>query len=283
MRHLTQDPRYVDGRPVFSPDGRWVLFERSRVGELSSGLWIVSTLGGRATPLFTIKHLSATRADWSRATGQIVFTGQTKAEGFQTYFLDPVTGAYRVRRLKANGEALSNIEYPSWYPDGQSVCVTNYDDYTLLRVPVDGYETDFTRLTDNSHVLTGMSSVGPDFGTGSIVSFAGQRPGKPYDELTNQIWLLPPTQDARQIDGKQGRTPWWSPNGRWLALETNRFSKQSQVYRAVIQSPAGGPAHPITPPDVSIQHPKWSPEGRRLTFAYQFGRQNWGIATVLLG
>jgi Tol biopolymer transport system component len=81
----------------------------------------------------------------------------------------------------------------------------------------------------------------------------------------------------------QGRAPWWSPNGTLIAFETNRFTGTS--YQICIQCPLlPWSITPVTPPGLGVQHAKWSPDSRRLVFAYaEPGGGGQGIAYIELG
>jgi Tol biopolymer transport system component len=126
----------VDARPAFSPDGQTILFMRGPqpTGEPSS-LYTISIHGGEAQKLEPVdcpEHLSLTRPDWSwrRHSFEIAFAGSLPAkdgnrEQSNIYLLDVATRACRLL-LQGFPEANQVYSYPSWYPRGKAVAVTNY-------------------------------------------------------------------------------------------------------------------------------------------------------------
>jgi WD40-like Beta Propeller Repeat len=112
------------------------------------------------------------------------------------------------------------------------------------------------------------------------VAFAGQFIGQSnyYNQDINYAWVtnrsqLPPTvapldQAAPAGPGflqkYQARAGWWSPDGKWFAVESNRSCDQidGSTYAIFIQ-PADGaqPAVQVTSCDWNANHPKWFPPG----------------------
>jgi Tol biopolymer transport system component len=105
---------------------------------------------------------------------------------------------------------------------------------------------------------------------GNTIVFAGQpNRGQPYDQLKNTIWFLDRSGRRRALDASQGRAPAWSPDGNWIAFESDRGSRNHE-YAAFIIHRRGGPARQVTPYQLNANHPVWSPDGKRLAISAQF-------------
>lgn len=88
-------------------------------------------------------------------------------------------------------------------------------------------------------------------------------------------------QNAFQIDSEQGRAPWFSPCGNFIVFESNRDNPDfPDLYRLYIYSLKDGSIKPITPPSLNVQHGKWSPDGKKIVFAYALYGGAQGIALV---
>jgi dipeptidyl aminopeptidase/acylaminoacyl peptidase len=287
FRFLTNNQEFIDARPVFSPDGRSVLFMRSPISNPEGNqatLWIVPAAGGDATLFFGDPNLQTTRPDWShtRSAFQIAFTGLKKGvDKPGTYLLDVSTK--RVKNVLKPGKHIWS--YPSWYPDGKHLAVTNYDPFVHQVVKSD-LKGLYEPLTDPKVVWAGMSSVSPNSSLGNPIVFAGQIPAtKPipppdgYNEDTNQIWIQMEGEPPFQIDPNQGRAPWWSPDGEFIAFESNRTTEATQ-YLIFVHSLKDGSTVPVTPMALNVQHAKWSPDGSQIVFAVGFRSGGAGIAVV---
>ena len=300
FRFLTDDPSFEDGRPVFSPDGKLVLFMRSPVKKRDeSTFWTVPAAGGEAALFYSGEThrphpLQETRPDWSwqRSTFEIAFTGLSKDDN-GLWLLDARTKEVKKVPLPASSPSGANgWSYPSWYHDGQFLAVTNYQLHLhqVVRTDLAGKAEP---LTDPSLVWAGMSTVAPGSPRDSVLAFAGEKPARGprpkeksaaqcdpdgYCENLNRIWIQKPGEPPYRLDDKQGRAPWWSPDGKLIAFESNR--EDGIHFRIFVHSPSEGWTLPVTPKELIVQHAKWSPDGRSLVFAAAYPAGGAGIAIV---
>lgn len=251
-----------DKVPRFAADGRSVVFSRGGVLYLASV--VENTQISRLTP--TGFSGLASRPDWSQATNQIAFTATEG--GTATLWQIRPDGSYLKRLTKP--KASVRDYYPAWnargtelifvrfvysVKDGQSVDRLG----ALQRLILESGQV--TPLTDPAAVQAGMPAVSPD---GSKIAFAGQRNvGQPYSNEANRILILG-DDGLRELDGQQGRTPDWSPDGKWIAFESNRDGDYA-IY--IARASVGGTVVRLTPDSIDAYHPDWSPNGKCIVFS----------------
>jgi len=262
IRYLTHDPDVVDYWPVFSPDGKTVLFSRLLFGEHQWHFFSVPVHGGEAQ-LFMRSNLriSATRANWSGKTNVIAFTNVTSGRTSDTWLVNG--DGTQPRALTAHGLS-GQTDYPSWYPDGSALALMDADKGILQRIDVQ--QGIATPITNHDVVMTGMPSVSPD---GQCVAFAGQKNvEQAYDQSKNSIWLICNGSDAHPLeaDPRQGRAPTWSPDGKRIAFESNRGSPIAALYAVFVIKRDGTDPEQVTPYWINANHPVWSPDGKQLVF-----------------
>jgi len=292
VQYLTCDRRFIDARPCFDPTGTTVLFMRSPIDDQNqTWLYTIPAASARRVPhhcqppdpFFVDPNLPATRPDWSwtRTSFEIAFAGNGNLHLLNT----KTRTSLFVNCQPSGGIVLDTLSYPSWTHDGSAIVLTNYSEQALehqqlVRVPVPPdpsipFSPVCTPVTDPSQVWPGMCSVSP--ANPNLVAFAGQAPNlaNVYDQNWNQIWVQNGANAPLEVDGIQGRAPWWSPTGTAIAYETiltpddlyNPFLR-IWVLPLTVDPPAVGTGQLITPPDLPVQHAKWSPDGTRIVFAY---------------
>jgi len=119
LRRLTSDPA-EDGEPVWSPDGRRILFASRRAGEAE--VFLVNADGTGLTRLTTTPRGYSRRAEWSPDGRRIAFG--SNREGNDDIYI-----------MNADGSDVVNIsrhparEYFSrWSPDGRRILFTSNRD-----------------------------------------------------------------------------------------------------------------------------------------------------------
>lgn len=269
-------PGRVDYNPVFSPDGKLVLFERGDA-KAHDELFIVPTTGGEPRRLSPDSlPIDQSRPNWSPTNNRIAFTGCTP--------IPPSCGIWIINGDGTNAHRISvtgtsnNVLYPSWYPDGRHLAVMDASDLITRRVDIATGATE--PATDHSRVLAGMPSVSPD---GKWIAFAGQKnEGQRYNQNRNNIWLVDQNGNLEPLeaDSDQGRAPTWSPDGDYVAFESYRGSPDHYAIFVVKRDGTG--LAQVTNYALNAQHPSWSRDGHQMTFAYQAPTDPnaWGIAVI---
>ncbi|MFL5385472.1 MAG: TolB family protein [Longimicrobiaceae bacterium] len=256
---ITGEDGYSDYRPVYSPDGDAVLFERTEIGSGRTTLYIQRLEGGMPEPFLKDPPAgigAQTRPDWCRATGEVAFCvergGIWLANG-------DGTGATPI-------DGTAGMIYPSWYADGRSLAVMDTRGAPRT-VRIDRGGRVLERLTPEN-LYAGMPSISQQDPV--RLAFPGQPAVPPYKQENNHIYIVgtDPT-SARELDGKQGRAPWWTPNGELLAFESNRDTGDPYRYAVYLSTPDGSYQVRVTDVRFNAQHPKFSPDARRIVLAAQ--------------
>jgi Tol biopolymer transport system component len=254
----------IDGadRPSFSSDGTRIVYQNLRVG----GLYIVGADGGDPwTLLEATDDLQPTRPDWSWSPETIAFGGQA-GNGSTIWLIESDrTGLRQV----PGQDGLANLTYPSWYQDPRWLVAVNYGDTAILwRLSRDGCEPP-VQLTPGEGFCAGRPTAAPGDAL-APVAMAGTQ--GPCNQASNQIWIVsPPSPDPAQLDAKQGRSPNWSPDGKWILFESNRDTGPGGNYQLFV-APVPGleivDMEPValTDPSYFAQHAEWSRQQDRIVF-----------------
>lgn len=257
-------------------------------------LWTVPLSGGEVSLVFEHPEINATRPAWCWTSGRIAFTGIRN--GGAGLWLIEEDGTH-LTHIPVGDPPSDRIYYPSWYPDGRSIAVTDYGKRQVLRVDVGSGAVE--PLTDPNVVWAGMSSVSPGSRSGNPLAFAGQEPGGRYQSGENRIWIQRSGREPYELDGSQGRNPAWSPDGGHVAFASMRARPAptfmmhermlpagvTSVFVERVRDPDEPPATAVglSPFDHSAVQPKWSPDGRRLVCtAYAVDGNERGVAIIEL-
>ncbi|MDP9301777.1 MAG: hypothetical protein M3P43_12940 [Actinomycetota bacterium] len=229
----------------------------------------IFTIRPDGTGLIQVTHrgkvLLDTEPDWSPDGRWIAF--HRVAAGKPT----------RIFKVRANGTHLTQISkdpsvedlFPAWSPDGKQIAFTRYDDSAgLVAVFVMRADGTHVRQVTPSKYGGQFSQWSPD---GTRLVFGGGP-----SRSKQAIFTI-------RLDGTHARrlTPWklhagdgpdWSPDGRWIVLESHQEQdRQDNLY---LVHPNGTDLHQITTSPAHVH--QWgsysfSPDGTMVTVAHNLG------------
>jgi Tol biopolymer transport system component len=263
IRDVTDDPAGIDYGPHFSPDGRFLIFDRTELTGIARWTtYVVPVRGGTPKPLSSVAPpVQQTRARWSPKGDLIAFTGIGPGNVAATWLMDRDGSHMR----RAPSPTQGNAFYPSWYPDGEHVLETVSGDDSLRSVDI--RTGTVLKIESTPALMIGMASVSPN---GKWIAAAAQlRQGRPYDQRENQIWLIAADGRAHPLIASphQGRAPTWSPDGAKIVFESNQGSSTPAFYATFIANIDGSGLKQLTSFDRNTQHPVFSPDGKWIAFS----------------
>jgi Tol biopolymer transport system component len=253
-RHRQSGPR-GGGNLVWSPNGRWLAFDRGRVGSLS-----VVRADGRGVRRVVRGASAEIPMAWSPAGDQLVVA---RGRAHTQLAIVQVGDGRRVRtiteepvgtRFSAVRWAGGRIMYGAYLPSNDGEVATVRTTGAGFRVLTrDGYNED-------------DPSPSPD---GKRVAFA--------KDDGNNFWLFTMRADGSGLrrlsppGRRKDRAPVWSPDGKRIAFVA--FARSGGL--AVIN--ADGTGLHVLAKTVSGAHISWSPDGRRIAFAAQVDQEGPAI------
>lgn len=297
---LVRDGSHVHSRPCFDRTGRHVLVMRAPAGEDPAltrqansspwSLWRVPINGGAPEIFFENPEIRATRPDTCWTTGKIAFSG-IRGDGAELWTINEDGSG--LTHIPVGDPPRDRLFYPSWYPDGDRIAVTDYRAHQVLTVSTSTGQV--WPSSDPGEVWAGMPAVAQVPPNLDRIAFAGQGPGGTYNAGENSIWVVEADGAARPLDGKQGRTPAWSPAADRLAFSSTRRrpapgnrmhprslpGRRSGIFIASAVASSRRLVQGVSPLDWTAVHPKLSPDGKTITFmAESLQGHGSGIAII---
>jgi Tol biopolymer transport system component len=291
-RRLTQDIAPA-GNPVFSRDGRSVIFSSSRAG--SRTLWRVPVSGGAPEPVTTGAG-EDDEPDLSRDGTRLVYTNSRHS--FALMVTDSATGAHREvleRRGHTNGPVFSadgkRLAFFAWTDEHDQLFVVGVDGSGLRQVTRSGASNVMPRWSADAASLfffqqgpaafcrvpvSGgpVTELVPGWDWGSVVGGWLDPSGTRivYTSIQRGAPLVARIRDLasrREQDiGAPIYVDPWSPDGKLIPGHTSE--------NTVLLCPAeGGPCRAVT----RGSQPRWSGDGRRL-FVRRRGQRTFDDPTL---
>jgi len=229
LGQLTRN-RLLDTMPLFSPDGRRILFLRG-LDSYTPELWVMNADGSGQRKLAS----RGSQPAWAPDSRRIAYRGS----GFPNSTL-VITGVGGGGRHVIPGEDSD----PAWSPDGTAIA--------FFRT-VSGGRSDLMVVGSDGRRLKMIRR--------DIVQTLGWSPSSPHGEITFLTYgglyaVGPDGRGARRLAGDAGQGFMWSPDGR-------RFAFAGADGRLRVASAAGGGARDLTPKGAGrLDAPAWSPDGR---------------------
>jgi TolB protein len=110
--------RWADYSPTFSPDGRWVAFNSTRLGTQIPQIYVMPASGGDPRLLSPYAYDSGgfyTAPDWAPFGDRVAFNGRLNRMGRYHILVARMGDERRIQQVTREG----NNEAPSWAPDGR--------------------------------------------------------------------------------------------------------------------------------------------------------------------
>lgn len=259
---------FGDIQPTFSPDGKWIAFQRSTDGAFVGDVFRVSLDGGPEIRL-TYNNRQLFGLDWTRDSEAIMYASYGSDDTFGLWQVS-VHGEISPMRVDVSLDA----GHPSFALHRNRIAFTvqSYDT-NIWGLPLANHESSTpirlvqsTRLDAHPHISASDNQV----------AFATRRAGK------TEIWTRPLTGGTanRLVSMPKGlaHLPQWSPDGQHLVIEV-REGDTADLY--VTDAQGSFPKRLTHDPRLEVS-PTWSRDGQWVYFgSNRTGTwQIWRIAST---
>jgi Tol biopolymer transport system component len=255
-RHrLTQSdtPRF-DKSPNFSWSGRWLAYLNCDQGGMSCNASLLK-LDANYAPLGSPRRLTA-QSDMIR---KLAWTPDDQAIVFDSFLVASAARLWRV------GISNGSVQQPLAYTDerGSDPTVSRAAKrlaYSRVVNDDDIWQFEVGRGAKKLIASTASDAIPAFSPDGKKIAFGSSRSG------TMQVWVsnADGSSPVRLTNAKRfAGSPRWSPDGRWLAYDSQDADPQWDIY--VIEA-AGGQPRRITNHPADDHVPSWSPDGKWIYF-----------------
>ena len=226
-----------DEHPVWSTVGSRVIFESARSGDVD--LWIADLNSGQLTDLtpFIGKERDPS---WSGDGLQIAYSGRPSGV-YDIYVMDP---AGQNQRNITN--TLGTDEFtPKFSPDGQTIAFVSGGQLQIVR-------TDSSERKQITFLQDSVENAPPQWAPDVKSILIQTRGGEIYTVHSDGTGVT--NLSANPAIDKHAR---WSPDGQWIAFESNRIGGIVQVF--VMRSDGSG-VRQVTFNQYGSAMPEWAPK-----------------------
>ncbi len=255
---LTRSANHLDELPIFSPDGKWVVFTRS-FGPRTRELFVVSANGGFERQL-TFDHQPTYGATWTADSREVIFSSNRSSSG-ETLWRIPVEGG-TPRRLSST---LAGAFYPAISKSGNRLIYTEaFLDTNIYSSAGSGFGERPAPARFGKTTVLIRSSRRDDSPSISKernrIAFVSRRTGN------EEIWRCEldgsKPRQLTSFGGPETGTPRWSPDGNRIVFDSIATGT-SDIY--VVDAEGGMPRR-LTSELVGHYMPSWSASGKLIYF-----------------
>lgn len=261
------------GRPVLSPDGRWVAFSVLEPAydpkDQSSDIWLARTDGSAPPRQLTHTQGSESDIDWNPDSLRLAFSAKRDTdEVAQIYVLDLSGGeAERITSLSTGARA------PQWSPDGRRLLFSSEvfpgapDDAANQRRAQERKARKWNARVYEGFPIRYWDAWLDDKRAHLFVQAA--KPNAPArDLLAGTKLAASPGFSGRQSEAGENLPATWSPDGKQVVFaattEKNQSAYQAVATQLFVVDAAGGEPRALTFGADSYGTPKFRPDGKAL-------------------
>ncbi len=238
-RQLTFDLR-EGGSPVWTPDGRRIVFSSTRAGSLT--LWQIPAGGGEPVPLTTGSG-DDEEPEISRDGTRLIYTNVKRS--WTLHVRDALSAPPR-----AILEKHTEIAFPLFSPDGTRLAFFGRQDRAVAITSIRTDGSDLRQLTGGTE-LNHMPAWSAD---GASVFFFQIQPTLTFRRVSAEGG---PSETVQPWNWEEQNSPRFDPSGRRLA-----YSRLGKDAATLVRDVETGAERALP---VLIYRPTWSPDGRWVT------------------